>query len=239
VEGALALARPWQVLARAATAAGALELRQRGEGDFLIAVDGRVLMNSRAARSEVALGELAVAGLAERAAPRVLIGGLGMGITLRAALDRLPPGARVLVVELVPAVVEWCRGPLRALTGGAVLDPRVSVEIGDVAAALRPNARLDAIALDLFEGPDAAGSHAWSGPAGLARARAALAPAGVLAVWSERPDPAFERRLEASGFAVERSRPGRGGLRHAVYRAVRGPDTPGGRSRGRAVPRRP
>jgi spermidine synthase len=239
VEGALALARPWQVLARTASAAGALELRRRGERDFLIAVDGRVLMNSRAARSEAALGELAVAGLAERAAPRVLIGGLGMGITLRAALDRLPPGARVVVVELVPEVVEWCRGPLRELTGGALLDPRVSVEIGDVAAALRPGAGLDAIALDLFEGPAGAGSAAWSGAAALARAHAALAPEGVLAVWAEQPDPAFERRLAAAGFAVTRVRPGRGGLRHAVYRAVRGPDTPGGRSRGRAARRRP
>jgi spermidine synthase len=224
------------VLARAATAAGALELRRRGEADFLIAVDGRVLMTSRTARSEAALGELAVSGLADRAAPRVLIGGLGMAITLRAALDRLPPGARVLVVELVPEVVEWCRGPLRALTDGAVLDPRVSVEIGDVAAALRPGAGFDAIALDLFEGPDPAGPH--FGAAALARAHAALAPEGVLAVWSERPDPAFERRLAAAGFAVSRARPGRGGLRHAVYRAVRGPGTPADRWRGRAAHRR-
>jgi spermidine synthase len=170
------------VLARAATAAGALELRRRGEADFLIAVDGRVLMTSRTARSEAALGELAVSGLADRAAPRV------------------------------------------------------SVEIGDVAAALRPGAGFDAIALDLFEGPDPAGPH--FGAAALARAHAALAPEGVLAVWSERPDPAFERRLAAAGFAVSRARPGRGGLRHAVYRAVRGPGTPADRWRGRAAHRR-
>jgi spermidine synthase len=204
-----------------------LELRRRGERDFLITRDGRVLMTSAAHRSEAALGELACARLARLRAPRVLIGGLGMGFTLRAALEALPARARVLVVELHRVVIDWCRGPLALLTAGAARDPRVSFEVADVAHVIaHAGAPFDAIALDLFEGPR--GQHRDDphfGRSALAGARAALSPGGVFAVWSERPEPAFEKRLAAAGFAVERRRPGRGGLRHVVYLGLREPDT--------------
>jgi spermidine synthase len=222
------LTRAWVTLERVETADGTLELRRRGEGDFLILLSGRVLMNSSAHRSEQALASAACARLSGRASPRLLIGGLGMGFTLRAALDALPPDARVRVCELHPCVVDWCRGPLAPLAGGAALDPRVEIELGDVAArirgaaAARDGARYDAILLDLYTGPGGGpgSSGACFDDGMLSAARAALAPGGVYAVWSERPDPAFERRLRAAGFEAVRSRPGRGGLRHAIYTAT-------------------
>jgi spermidine synthase len=176
-------------------------------------------MTSAAHRSEAALGELACAHLRRRRAPRVLIGGLGMGFTLRAALEALPPRACVLVVELHRVVIDWCRGPLALLNGAAADDPRVSFEIADVARVIaQAKASYDAIAVDLFEGPRGRRrDDPHFGDAALAAARAALAPDGVFAAWCERPEPAFENRLEAAGFAVERRRSGRGGLRHVVY----------------------
>ena len=222
------MARAWVTLERVETADGALELRRRGERDFLILLAGRVLMNSSAHRSEQALASAACARLAARASPSLLIGGLGMGFTLRAALDLLLPAARVSVAELHPCVISWCRGVLAPLTSSAALDPRVSIELGDVgdrirrAAAAGDAARFDAILLDLYTGPGTGvgGSGACFEAGMLSAARAALAPGGVYAVWSERPDPAFERRLRAAGFAAVLSRPGRGGLRHAVYTAT-------------------
>jgi spermidine synthase len=156
-----------------------------------------------------------------------LIGGLGMGCTLRAALDAMPAEARLLVVELNEAVLRWCRGPLAALTDRAADDERVEVRIGDVADAIAESARpgatpFDAILLDLYEGPhpdSKSGDHAHYGERALARTRAALGTNGILAVWSENPDPAFERELDRAGFSVRRQRPGRGGLRHAIYLA--------------------
>jgi spermidine synthase len=219
------LTRAWETLERVETPDGTLELRRRGERDFLILHDGRILMSSSAHRSEQALASEACARLAGRASPRLLIGGLGMGFTLRAALDALPPAARVRVAELNPCVVAWCRTVLAPLTGGAALDPRVEIEPGDVAASIRRAAagrdRFDAILLDLYTGPGA--GEACFEAAMLAATRAALAPGGVYAVWSERPDPAFERRLRAAGFDAARSRPGKGGLRHAVYIATPAP----------------
>jgi spermidine synthase len=217
------VAIPWRTLERVETRDGVLELRRRGEDDFLICLDGRILMNSRASRSERALAEHACAALAGRAAPRVLIGGLGMGLTLRAALDALPPGARVRVVELNPEIVAWCRGPLAALHGAVLDDPRVALDTGDVARAIATARGLDAIVLDLYEGPHARTPRGdpFYGPAAIARARAALAPGGVLAVWSEDPDAAFEARLRKARLEVSRHRPGRGGRRHAVTLARR------------------
>jgi spermidine synthase len=162
-----------------------------------------------------------------------------MGFTLRAALDALPPRARVVVAELHPVVLEWCRGPLAGLTDAAVDDPRVSVEIGDVAAAVASGRTFHAIVLDLFVGPQRPkGDDPHFGPAALARTRATLEPDGVFAVWSEQADPAFEKGLRAAGFAVEKARPGRGGLRHMVYFGVRESDTRAGPPRGRARRRR-
>lgn len=224
--GADALSRPWVTLDRQAVDDGVLELRRRGEGDFLICVDGRVLMNSRASRSEEALGRLACVGLGPRA--RVLVGGLGMGFTLRAVLDALPADAEVVVAELHAVVADWCRGPLGAASGGAVDDPRVRVSIGDVADRIRECAETggayDAIVLDLFEGPHAGTREADDplyGHAAIDRAWRALAPGGVLGVWAEAQDAGFEARLRRRGFEVASHRPGRGGLRHWVVLATR------------------
>ncbi|HEX2685118.1 MAG TPA: hypothetical protein VHN14_00795, partial [Kofleriaceae bacterium] len=142
---------PWKTLATVATAEGALELRQRGAREFLIVIDGRVLMTSRDRRSEQALATLACQAIAADR-PRVLIGGLGMAYTLRAALDVLPATAEVVVAELTSAVGDWCRGPLAELTGAAVLDPRVQVVIDDVARVIAgtPRGHYDAILLDLY-----------------------------------------------------------------------------------------
>jgi len=210
---------PWKTLATVATAEGALELRQRGEREFLIVIDGRVLMTTRDRRSEQALATLACAALI--GSPRILIGGLGMAYTLRAALDVLPAGAEVVVAELTAAVAAWCRGPLAPLTGAAVLDPRVAVVIDDVAAVIAgaPRGRYDAILLDLYEGPHAATQRAddpFYGRAALGNSHAALAPGGTLAVWSEEPDDAFARRFTAAGFDVATHRLGKT-RSHIVY----------------------
>jgi spermidine synthase len=211
---------PWKTLATVATAEGALQLRQRGEREFLIVIDGRVLMTSSDRRSEQALATLACEALAAPS-PRVLIGGLGMAYTVRAALDVLPATAQVVVAELTPAVDAWCRGPLAPLTGAAVLDPRVRVVIGDVARAIgeAPRGHYDAIVLDLYEGPHAATQRAedpFYGRAALGRSHAALAPGGVLAVWSEEPDDAFARRFAVAGFEVATHRLGKTRT-HIVY----------------------
>jgi spermidine synthase len=220
------MAQPWRTIESISTEEGALELRQRGERDFLITIGPQVLMNSLANRSEVVLGEMGCAHLTGSEKPRVLVGGLGMGFTLRAVLDTLPATAVVVVAELNPTVVEWCRGPLAALTDNAVNDPRVSVEIGDVAHRIRRSAvnggeaRFDAIVLDLYRGPHAK-SHYSDDPLYGSRAienmRAALKPCGIVAVWGEQYDEGFDKRLKSAGFSVTTDRPGRGGLRHVVF----------------------
>lgn len=216
---------PWQTLATVATDEGPLELRRRGERDFLIVVGGRVLMTSSAHRSEDALARLAAQRLAGRAGLDVLIGGLGMAYTLRAALDAFPADARFVVAELNPTVVEWCRGPLAELTGGAANDPRVTLVVDDVARVIaRAPAAHDAILLDLYEGPNAASQRKddpFYGAAALARSHAALRPGGVLAVWSEDPDAPFAKRFAAAGFSVTTQRPSQGGRTHVVYLGVR------------------
>jgi spermidine synthase len=235
------MARPWHTVDSVPTEAGTFELRRRGERDFLITVGGRVLMNSSAHRSELALGELACRYLGRRANPRVLVGGLGMGYTLRAILDALPATARIMVAELNPVVVGWCRGPLAELTSRALEDPRVTAEIADVATVIRKGAgaddRFDAVVLDLDEGPHA-GSHKRDDPHYGSRAiettRAALRPGGVFAVWGENHAAGFAKRLRAAGFSVICDRPGRGGLRHVVYVAKAPGPEPHGRGRRRA-----
>jgi spermidine synthase len=216
------MTRPWQTISRVETAEGALELRQRGAADFLITIAGRVLMTSQARRSEEALAALPLSKRAPHELGHVLVGGLGMGYTLRATLDLLPPNARVTVVELNPDVAGWCRGPLAVLTDGAVSDPRVTVAIADVGdyLARAPSGSFDAILFDLYEGPHAATQSSddpFYGPRALTRARAALRPGGVFAVWSEEADARFERRLADAGFRVEKHRAGRGGRAHVVY----------------------
>lgn len=220
----------WQTIDRVDVSEGVLELRRRGERDFLIIINGRVLMNSHQNRSEIALGEQACRAVAARKRPRVLIGGLGMGLTLRAALDSLPPDAQVTVAEINPHVVQWCRGPLAGLTECAVDDQRVTVVTEDVsvviAKAARPGAkRFDAIIIDLYEGPHGTTdpkNDPFYGSRALKVAGDALSQAGIFAVWGENSDAAFEKRLTAAGFSVDRQRPGKGGLRHVVYIAKAG-----------------
>jgi spermidine synthase len=219
------MARSWQTIDRVETDAGLLELRRRGAGDYLITIEGRVLMNSHANRSEIALATLALSRLAASASPRVLIGGLGMGCTLRAALDALPATARVRVAELHPAVVRWCGGPLAPLNREVLADPRVEVcgvDVADLIRAARDS--FDAILLDLYEGPHAGTDPVgdpFYGMAALEAARRALVSGGVLGIWGEDPDVAVEGRLRRLGFEIERHRPGRGARRHAVTLAVK------------------
>ncbi|HWG85774.1 MAG TPA: hypothetical protein VNT60_09860, partial [Deinococcales bacterium] len=191
---------PWVELARAPVPGGAGELslhRRGGEYSIRLASGGE-LMNSRLHGSEEALASLACARLSSRAAPRVLVGGLGMGFTLAAALAALPPNASVTVAELVPAVIEWNRGELGACAGHPLRDPRVQAVAADVRELIGAARRsYDAILLDVDNGPggltSAANDDLYS-PVGLAAARRALSAGGVLAVWSAHPDAAFQDR---------------------------------------------
>jgi spermidine synthase len=215
--------KPWKTLATVVTDEGPLELRQRNDKEFLLVIGGRILMTSHERRSEERLATLACASLGP--APRILIGGLGMAYTLRAALDALPADAHVDVAELVPEVEQWCRGPLSVLTNNAVADPRVTIIHGDVARVIRKVASntYDAILLDLYEGPHAAsqrGDDRFYGPGALDRSSRALKPGGVLAVWSEDPDEAFLRRLRGAGYTVTVDRSGTTRV-HVVYLAVK------------------
>lgn len=198
-------------------------LTRRGD-EYVIRLRGAELMNSRSHTSEELLATLGCAHLKTRAGARVLIGGLGMGFTTRAALGALPADARIRVAELVPEVVAWNRGPLAHLAAHPLDDPRVEVRVGDVADELRAApAGYDAILLDVDNGPDAftaPGNARLYGVDGLRRARAALAPGGALGVWSVEDDRAFTGRLRGVGFDVQQHRvPARAGsgARHVLW----------------------
>ncbi|MDG4647818.1 MnmC family methyltransferase [Roseibacterium sp. SDUM158017] len=222
---------PWVHLGTAMAPDGdTLRLMRRGD-EFSIRLEGgNELMNSRLGGSEEALATLALDHLRDRAAPRLLIGGLGMGFTLRAALDATGPGARLTVAEIVPEVVRWARGEMAEVFAGSLDDPRVELRTGDVGAMIREaKASFDAILLDVDNGPDGLtrpGNEALYSEAGLERVRRALAPGGVLAVWSAAPDAGFTRRLERCGFTVrcETVRAGRTkrGARHTIWLATPG-----------------
>ena len=205
-----------------------LRLFRRG-GDHMIVLDRNELMNSRMSGSEAALATMAVERLGGRAAPRLLIGGYGMGFTLRAALAVLGPDARVTVAELVPKIIEWARGPMADLTDGCLDDARVDLVMGDVGRVIAGAQQgYDAIMLDVDNGPDGlvrAANEGLYSMRGLAAARAALRPGGVLAVWSAGDDPAFTRRLRDTGLAVEvfavRARSNGKGPRHVIWFARR------------------
>ena len=213
---------------------GGEELRLFRHGrDFMIALGHNELMSTRMRGSEEALATMTLARLQSRA-PHLLIGGYGMGFTLRAALAAMGPQGRVTAAELVPEIIEWARGPLAGLTGACLDDPRVTLRMGDVSAFIDDAAdgttrRYDAILLDVDNGPDgivrAENGRIYSF-AGLRAAKAALAPGGVLAVWSAGRDPAFTRRLEKAGFAVEeaevRARANGKGPRHTIWFARKG-----------------
>ena len=223
---------------------GELRLMQRGS-EFSIMSGTTELMNSRLTGSEAALATLACDRLGARPAPRMLIGGLGMGFTLRAAQAVLPGDAEIVVAELVPAVVAWARGPLAGVFGTSLDDSRVTVRELDVADLIKEGrSDYDAILLDVDNGPEGLSRRANDrlySSAGLRAARAALRPGGVLAVWSSGPDPAFTLRLRQAGFGVEeikvRANGARGGARHVIWMASNGggntgnpPRRPGGRA---------
>ena len=201
-----------------------LRLMRRGD-DFMIVLDRNELMNSRMSGSEEALATMTAARLAGRAGQRWLIGGYGMGFTLRAALGTLGPDARLTVAELVPDIVAWARGPMAALTAGCLDDPRVEIVLADVADTIaQGRGAYDAILLDVDNGPDGlvrpANDRLYT-PAGLAAAKDALKPGGVLAVWSAARDPAFTNRLRKAGFAVDeaqvRARSNVKGAKHTIW----------------------
>jgi spermidine synthase len=204
---------------------GELRLIRRGE-EYSIMVGSNELMNSRLSGSEEALAELACERIAGRSQPSMLIGGLGMGFTLRAALALLPQQAEVTVVELVPAVIEWARGPMAHIFAGSLHDPRVSILEADVGAFISGRSAYDAILLDVDNGPEGltrGQNDRLYTLTGLRLAREALRGGGVLAVWSSAPDPRFIERLRRAGFQVEeivaRANRGRGG-RHVIWIAT-------------------
>ncbi len=213
---------------------GGVELRLYRHGrDHIIALERNELMNTRMSGSEQALATMTVERLAtgggSRQALHLLIGGYGMGFTLRAALGVLGKDASLTVAELVPEIIDWARGPMAELTAGCLDDPRVVLVKDDVAMLIESaSSGYDAILLDVDNGPDGLTrreNDALYSPGGLARARRALRPGGILAVWSAHRDPAFTRRLREAGFAVDevsvRARSasdGRGkGARHVIW----------------------
>ena len=219
---------PWTLLDTAKIPGGGeLRLKQRGQ-EFSIMLGANELMNSRLSGSERALATLSCEKIRDRTSPHILIGGLGMGFTLRAALTELGPDARVTVAELVPAVVAWARGPMAAIFAGSLDDPRVDIHQGDVRPPIRSTkATYDAILLDVDNGPDGLTQAANDGlydARGLQAARQALKPGGVLAVWSSAPDSDFTRRLRQAGFTAEAvgvRANGKSGARHTIWIAVK------------------
>ena len=221
---------PWVKIdtARIPGTDGELRLMQR-DTDFSIMLGTNELMNSRLSGSEAALATLAAKKIEKVAKPHVLIGGLGMGFTLRAALTVLGPDAKIVVAELVPAVVAWARGPMAEIFGDSLNDPRVSILETDVTEVIRSKPRaFDAILLDVDNGPEGLtrkANDALYNSAGLNAAHAALRPGGVLAVWSSGPNPPFAKRLRGAGFDVNevavRATGRGGGARHVIWIATK------------------
>jgi spermidine synthase len=223
---------PWSLIdtARVPGGDGELRLRRRG-AEFSIMLGQNELMSSRLSGSEAALATLACRRIAAQSRPRLLIGGLGMGFTLRAALAAVGPEAEIVVAELMPAVVSWARGAMADVFGDSLTDPRVrirEVDVGDIIRASRST--FDAILLDVDNGPEALtrkANDALYDLKGLRAARAALRPGGVLAVWSSGPNPEFTKRLRASGFDAEeikvRATAAGRGARHIIWMATAKP----------------
>src|ERR1700709_2107798 len=220
---------PWLQIDTARVPGADVELRlMRRGGDFSMMLGANELMNSRLSGSEEALATLACRRIEAVKRPHLLIGGLGMGFTLRAALGVLGPDARIVVAELVPAVVAWARGPMAEVFGASLTDPRVTIREADVGDVIRAEASsFDAILLDVDNGPEGLTrktNDALYDLKGLGVARAALRPGGVLAVWSSGPNPKFTWRLRKAGFEVEevraRANGSRGGARHVIWIAT-------------------
>jgi spermidine synthase len=221
---------PWVKIdtARVPGTDGELRLMRRG-AEFSIMLGTNELMNSRLSGSEAALATLAAKKIEGIEKPHLLIGGLGMGFTLRAALTVLGAGARIVVAELVPAVVAWARGPMADIFGDSLNDPRVGIREGDVLDVVRSHPQtFDAILLDVDNGPEGLtrkANDALYNPAGLNAAHAALRAGGVLAVWSSGPNPPFSKRLRGAGFDVNevavRATGRGGGARHVIWIATK------------------
>ena len=220
---------PWTLLDTAQIPGGENKLRLMRRGsEFSIMLDNIELMNSRVGGSEEALATLSCGRISSREDTRILIGGLGMGFTLRAALPLLKENAQLVVAELVPQVVAWARGPLAGVFGASLTDPRVSIEETDVGRLIRSaRSSFDAILLDVDNGPEGLTREANDelyGSRGLSAARTALRPGGVLAVWSSSPDRNFTQRLGKAGLKVEEFKVrayGSRGARHVVWIATR------------------
>lgn len=219
--------KPRELLGTAVIPGGEdLRLFRRGD-DFMIVLERNELMNSRMSGSEEALAEMTIARL-QGAAPHLLIGGYGMGFTLRAALAKLGADARITVAELVPEIIAWARGPMAELAAGCLDDPRVSMIERDVAQVIADiTGRYDAILLDVDNGPDGIvhfGNDRLYSMRGLAMAKAALRPGGILAIWSAAPDASFTRRLNDAGYHVDevvvRARSNGKGPRHLIWFAT-------------------
>jgi spermidine synthase len=218
---------PLEILGETATPDGADLKLTRRSNEYIILANGKTLMSSRMHGSEEALATFACRKLRTAESPCVLIGGLGMGFTLRAVLDLLPSGAKVVVAELSPAVVEWNRGPLGPLAQHPLKDKRVRIEVGNVANSIGSrHSYFDAVLLDVDNGPAAFTTPQNSmlyDDRGLAAIRTALKSGGVLAIWSAREDRKFEQRLRYVGFVgrVERvrARLKKGGPHHIIFLA--------------------
>lgn len=220
---------PWSLIDTAQVPGGGeLRLKRRGT-EFSITLGPDELMNSRRGGSEEALATIACKKIQPRRRPQILIGGLGMGFTLRAALAALGPDARVVVAELVPAVCAWARGPLAEIFGESLADQRTGIREADVGELIRSgSSNYDAILLDVDNGPEGLtrkSNDRLYDVEGLNAAYASLRPGGVLAVWSSERDTKFSQRLRKTGFAVEevmaRSNGSRGGARHIIWLATR------------------
>jgi spermidine synthase len=220
---------PWVLHDKATTPGGEqLRLMQRGS-EFSIRLGANELMNSRLSGSEEALAAIPCARIRDRPAPRLLIGGLGMGFTLRAALTVLGPDARITVAELVPAVVAWARGPMADLFGDSLVDVRASIVTADVIEVIQSHpSAFDAILLDVDNGPEGLirkANDALYTMKGLARIHRALRPGGVLAVWSSGPNTSFAKRLRDADFVVNevgvRATTKRSGAHHVIWFATK------------------
>ncbi|MET0706005.1 MAG: spermidine synthase [Tardiphaga sp.] len=221
---------PWKLIDTADVPGGGVQLRlmQRG-AEFTIKLGQNELMSSRLFGSEEALATLTCFRLKALEAPRLLIGGLGMGFTLRAALKVLGPLARVTVIELVPAIIAWARGPMAEMSGDCLTDPRVELREADVAQAIAAGrGAYDAILLDVDNGPEGLtrkSNDALYDLKGLRAAYAALAPGGILSVWSSFPHDKFTALLGKAGFVAEevkvRATGTRGGARHVIWLATK------------------
>ncbi|MGH6641138.1 MAG: spermidine synthase [Bradyrhizobium sp.] len=221
---------PWEKIDTAHIPGTDAELRLMKRGaEFSIMLGTNELMNSRLSGSESALATLAAKKLEANKKPQLLIGGLGMGFTLRAALAVLGAGARIVVAELVPAVVAWGRGPMAEISGGSLNDTRVSIQEVDVTEIIRSSrSKFDAILLDVDNGPEGLTRKANDGlysSVGLNAAHTALRPGGVLAVWSSGPNAPFAKRLRGAGFDVNevavRATGRGGGARHIIWIATK------------------